>query len=99
MFADKILHRGTVISPVGDLDDRDNSFGAGIQHLTVDGRSPKQQIEECTAVTRAMHLKKRGVYLKLVGELAAEGITIAAYDDLPDDDRETRRATASRSPW
>lgn len=67
-------------------------LGAGIQDLTVDGRSPKQQIEECTAVIRDMHLKKRDVYLKLVKDLAAKGITIAAYDDLPDDDRATLRA-------
>ena len=67
-------------------------LGAGISDLTVDGRTPRQQIEDCTAVIRDMHRKKRGVYLKLIAELAAEGIVIAAYDDLSDDERASLRA-------
>ena len=66
--------------------------GAGIHDLTVDGRTPRQQIEDCLAVIHEMHKTKRAIYLKLVDELAANGIVIAAYDDLSDQDRATLRA-------
>ena len=67
-------------------------LGAGITDLTVDGRTPRQQIDDCTAVIRRMYAKKRRVYLELIGELAEHGIGILAYDDLSDGDRARLRA-------
>ena len=66
--------------------------GAGVQDLTVDGRTPQQQIDECTAVIRDMHREKRGVYLALVDELATKGIALVAHDALSDDERAAMRA-------
>ena len=65
--------------------------GAGVQDLTVDGRTPQQQIEECTAVIREMHREKRSVYLALVDELAANGIALITHEALTDDERAAMR--------
>jgi polyphosphate kinase len=67
-------------------------LGAGITDLTVDGRTPRRQIDDCTAVIRRMYRQKRRVYLDLIGELAENGIGILAYDDLSDGDRARLRA-------
>ena len=56
---------------------------AGITDPTVDGRTPRRQIDDCTAVIRRMYRQKRRVYLDLIGELAENGgdVTISAVDD------------------
>jgi len=57
-------------------------IGAGVSKLTVDGRTPHQQLEECQAVIRAFHDRKRGVYLSLMEDLRRRDIRVVAYGAL-----------------
>ena len=66
--------------------------GAGVHKLTVDGRTPQQQIDECLAVVAEINAEKRAVYRTLVDELAKHDIRILAYDSLAPEDRESLRA-------
>ena len=61
--------------------------GAGVQDLTVDGRTPEQQIVECTEVIRDLHREKRAVFLALVDALRARGIVLTTYDELSTEER------------
>ncbi len=56
--------------------------GAGVQDLSVDGRTPQQQIDECYAVVRDLEARKRDVFLEVASALAGHDIVISAYDDL-----------------
>ncbi len=73
---------------IGGLKQQD---GAGIRNLTVDGRTPRQQIDECNAVVRELEIKKEQLLEELREFLSAKGITIVAYDDLPSVDRTALR--------
>ena len=56
--------------------------GAGVKNLTVDGRTPEQQIEECVAFVRTLNLDTRATYLELVEALRRDGIVLASWTDL-----------------
>ena len=45
--------------------------GAGLQELTVDGRTPQQQIAECHAVVRDLEVHRRRLLAELL--VAARG--------------------------
>jgi len=64
---------------------------AGVHQLSVDGRSPQQQIEECTEAVKEIERQMRQVYLSLVKALEKKGIVIAAYDRLTEAQREQAR--------
>ena len=64
---------------------------AGVHQLTVDGRTPQEQIDECVEAVRQMHQLQRSVFLDLVQKLRAKGIVISAYDGLDDAQREAVR--------
>ncbi len=55
---------------------------AGLEKLTVDGRSPRQQIVECIATVDQILEEQRGVFESLFGELEAHGIRLRSYGDL-----------------
>jgi len=57
-------------------------LGAGIRALTVDGRTPRQQIEECHAVVRDIEQAKLELLPNLLGLLRAKGVAILSYADL-----------------
>jgi len=61
--------------------------GAGVQELTVDGRSPAQQIEDAYALVRELENRKARVLPALFRELRAAGIVVADYDELGPDER------------
>lgn len=63
--------------------------GAGITELTVDGRSPQQQIAECYAVVRELELHQREMLDDVLTRLERHDIRIFEYDALP---AETRAA-------
>ncbi len=65
--------------------------GAGVQDLTVDGRTPEQQIEECHAVVRDLEELKRAVFLQIVDELREHDIELTTTDQLNDDERDQLR--------
>jgi polyphosphate kinase len=60
---------------------------AGLHDLTVDGRSPQQQIVECYAVIREFELRQREVLKTLHNLLEPFGIGIVRYSELPEDEQ------------
>jgi polyphosphate kinase len=65
--------------------------GAGVHDLTVDGRTPEQQITACLAFIRDLTEDLRSTYLELLGALAPNGIVIAGWDQLSADERRDLR--------
>ncbi len=65
--------------------------GAGFRNLTVDGRTPRQQIAECHAVVRELEARKERLLPELLTLLTVAGITLARYDDLPAKERRALR--------
>src|SRR4051794_11197118 len=57
-------------------------LGAELSELTVDGRTPGQQIEECLQAVRDMGDQAEAVRLKMLKSLAQRGIRIVAYKSL-----------------
>ena len=66
--------------------------GAGVQELTVDGRTPQQQIDEAQAVVAEVEVRKERILPEVLGRLAEHGIEVLDYADLDDEDRDTLRA-------
>jgi polyphosphate kinase len=61
---------------------------ANVQELTVDGRSPQQQLEECSAEVRKYLLEKEAVFEDLVADLSKAGIEIVHYVELSKEEQE-----------
>ncbi len=57
-------------------------LGAGMNKLTVDGRTPQQQIEECYEVVKDIEATKRIVFNDLKIKLQEYDICIKQYNDL-----------------
>jgi polyphosphate kinase len=55
---------------------------AGMQELTVDGRSPRQQITECYALIREQECEQRQLLRELVDLLREHHIRVSSYDEL-----------------
>ncbi|MFQ5759826.1 MAG: polyphosphate kinase 1 [Acidiferrobacterales bacterium] len=67
--------------------------GAGLRDLTVDGRTPQQQIDECCAVVREIEAQKNWLLPKLLKALREHGIHMVAYDSLKKDQQKELRDT------
>lgn len=65
--------------------------GAGIQNLTVDGRTPRQQINDCYAVVRELGERKRQVFGELLTLLRSAGIRILGYGEISARERKELR--------
>jgi len=65
--------------------------GAGIQNLTVDGRTPRRQIEECYAVVRELGERKRRLFGELLTLLRPAGIQILGYSEISARERKDLR--------
>ncbi len=65
--------------------------GAGLLAPTVDGRTPAEQIESCSAVVRDLRRRMERIYLSLVDALAAEGVELLRWTALTDADRQELR--------
>ena len=65
--------------------------GAGVMDLTVDGRLPAQQIDECYQKVRELESLKDELLPQLLELLAEQDIRITTYDALDGNDRETIR--------
>ena len=65
--------------------------GAGIMEVTVDGRTPAQQIEESYQLVREIEAQKNQLVPQLIELLAKEEIHITTFDLLGDDDKESIR--------
>jgi len=54
-------------------------IGAGLRELTLDGRTPRQQVVECHAVIRALEARKELVCRQVFGLLEEKNILIESY--------------------
>jgi polyphosphate kinase len=66
-------------------------LGAGIQDLTVDGRTPRQQIDESYEVIRDMEAHKQELLIDLLEELKKHDICLLSYDELAPAEQEQLR--------
>ncbi len=64
---------------------------AGMQELTVDGRTPQQQIAECYLVVREIEQRQRELGPEILGQLENFGIRLRPYSSLAADERKTIR--------
>ncbi len=70
-----------------------DQVAAGIEDPTWDGRTPLQQLSEISARVPTMIERQEVIFLdQLVPALAAEGVTIAAWDELGQADRTAMRS-------
>ena len=65
--------------------------GAGISELSVDGRSPQQQITECYAVVRELEAKKQVLLTQLIDQLQKQGIRFSPFLELSKDQQHAMR--------
>jgi len=68
-------------------------LGAGVQELSVDGRSPEQQLRECEAEVRAIKERKDDLFPQLHSLLDAADIHLSRYAELDE------TAQASLREW
>ena len=59
---------------------------AGTHELTVDGRTPQQQIDECYLVVRDLEERQREVGPHILRQLEDHGIRVRLYASLSDDE-------------
>ena len=64
---------------------------AGVHKLTVDGRSPMQQIEESHQLIRPLNVEQQRLWVKLRKKLEDAGVQLASYESLPEKDQQWLR--------
>ncbi|HTP65946.1 MAG TPA: polyphosphate kinase 1 [Geobacteraceae bacterium] len=57
-------------------------IGAGVRELTIDGRTPRQQVQECHVAIRDINARKMDVFGEVRALLEQKGIVIETYDSL-----------------
>jgi len=62
-------------------------LGAGLALLTVDGRTPRDQIEACYQIVRHLEALQHETCVELQGLLREEGILRATYEDLSNEEK------------
>ncbi len=62
--------------------------GAGLKKLSIDGRTPQEQIDECHQVVRDLLRQQQELESRLLGLLAAEDIRIVPYKALAKEQQE-----------
>jgi polyphosphate kinase len=67
-------------------------LGAGVQELSVDGRSPEQQLRECEAEVRELKRRKDEVLPVLLGQLTETGVRLSRYAELGEEEQAGVRA-------
>jgi polyphosphate kinase len=65
--------------------------GAGVRELTLDGRTPAQQVMECHGVVRGLEARKERVFHELRTLLARKGIVVEEYGGLTPRERKQLR--------
>jgi len=66
-------------------------IGAGVLEPTVDGRTPREQLEDCHAFIRRHQSEKEGLLTKLWEELKGERIELVPHTDLGSREKELLR--------
>lgn len=67
-------------------------LGAGVQELSVDGRSPEQQLRECELEVRELKERKDQLLHELHGLLGEAGIRLSRYSELAEAEQGVVRA-------
>lgn len=65
--------------------------GAGVQRITIDGRTPREQIDLCYEFVRNHHQKREKLLKILFAELAEAGIEVVNYYSLTGEERDLVR--------
>jgi polyphosphate kinase len=60
---------------------------AGVHKLTIDGRTPTEQIREAHEIIRALTVEQQEVWVGLRKKLEGIGVHVATYESLPEDDK------------
>lgn len=66
--------------------------GAGLKLLSIDGRTPQQQIDESYAVIRDLIGRQHNMEQELLGQLARQDIHLLKYAQLSDEQRQRMAA-------
>jgi len=66
-------------------------IGAGMRELTLDGRTPRQQVQECHTVIRDINVRKRQAFQKVTALMEQKGIVIERHDTLTPKERKQLR--------
>ncbi|WP_043750099.1 polyphosphate kinase 1 [Imhoffiella purpurea] len=66
-------------------------IAAGVHTISLDGRTPSQQLQECQTAVRAFQSEQRRIHVELMRELDEHDIRVSLYKDLDEDDRERLR--------
>jgi polyphosphate kinase len=64
---------------------------AGVHKLTVDGRSPMQQIKESHELIRPLNVEQQALWVTLREKLEGIGVRLASYESLTEEDRKWLR--------
>jgi len=67
-------------------------LGAGVEETTVDGRSPRQQIDECYRSIESYQRDKEAIVAQLWQDLHTAGVSLINYADLSRDERKLLRS-------
>jgi len=57
-------------------------IGAGMRETSLDGRTPRQQVEECHTVIRELEARKEDVFKQVFGLLEQKNVVIEQYHEL-----------------
>lgn len=66
-------------------------IGAGLRELTLDGRTPRQQVTACHAVIRELEARKELTYQAILGLLEEKNILIESYSGLTTKEKKALR--------
>ncbi len=66
-------------------------LGAGLQYLTVDGRTPEQQIQQCHALIRSLEHDTQKILADILVLLHESGIDIISYESLTTQEKKRLR--------
>jgi len=71
-------------------------LAAGVQELTIDGRTPRQQLQECHVQVRTLVTDKAQLFCQLLKFLDDKGIEIIGWNDLTNREQKTLRDLYAR---
>ncbi len=66
-------------------------IGAGMRELTLDGRTPRQQVTECHAFIRELEARKEELFHQVCSLLEEKNIVIESYDEILPKERKQLR--------
>ncbi len=66
-------------------------IGAGVAKLSIDGRTPWQQLEECRATMADFRRQQREIYIDLIADMKRAGIRICSFAKLAPEQQQAIR--------